>query len=238
MRVVFSGPSLPPCRSDLVWRGPARHGDIARAVADGATHIAFIDGLYDDVASVWHKEILHVLENRVHLVGGGSLGAVRAAECAFFGMIGIGEVFRRYVSGELDDDAAVAQLHAPAELDFQALTEAMVNIDATVDALEASGRLDPAEGRKVRDAAQSIYFKNRTLEKVVEHVERESAPRRRLFELLQSGRVDMKRRDAEAVVTFLASMPASAPELPPWGMARTATWMRSLALLLVKAGGT
>ena len=43
--------------------------------------------------------------------GGGSLGALRAAECAHFGMIGVGEIFTRYMSGDLVDDCAVAQLH-------------------------------------------------------------------------------------------------------------------------------
>src|SRR5436853_151187 len=115
MKIIFAGPSLygfdssaahPGCEP-VENRGPAAQGDIARAVVDGATAIGLVDGRYEDVAAPWHKEILYAIEQGVHVFGAASMGALRAAECAAFGMTGIGAVFERYHSGELTDDAAV-----------------------------------------------------------------------------------------------------------------------------------
>ena len=112
-----------------------------RAVLDGATSIGLVDGRYEDQAAPWHKEILWAIQNGVTVLGGASLGALRAVECAPFGMIGVGEVFRRYASGELIDDSDIAQLHGPAELGSMPLTEAFVNIEATIRRAQSRGRL-------------------------------------------------------------------------------------------------
>ena len=131
----------------FVCRGPARQGDIARAALEGASAIGLVDGLYEDVAAPWHKEILFALAQGVTVLGGASIGALRAAECAAFGMIGVGDIFESYVSGARVDDSDVAQLHAPAELDYAPLTEALVNVEATLAALVAGGRLGSAWAR-------------------------------------------------------------------------------------------
>ena len=64
--------------------------------------IGLVDGRYEDIAAVWHKEILYAIEQGALVFGAASMGALRAAECADFGMIGVGAVFERYRSGELD----------------------------------------------------------------------------------------------------------------------------------------
>jgi hypothetical protein len=125
MKILFAGPSLyrtdwsaGRVRDGVDCRGPAAQGDIARAVVEGAAAIGLVDGRYEDIAAVWHKEILYAIEQGVPVFGAASMGALRAAECADFGMIGLGAVYERYRSGGLADDAAVAQLHAPAELGY------------------------------------------------------------------------------------------------------------------------
>ena len=160
MKALFAGPSLYgdivagriAAAPDVVCRGPAAQGDVAAAVLDGATAIGLVDGRYEDVAAPWHKEILFALSEGVAVYGGGSLGALRAAECAHFGMIGVGEIFARYMSGDLVDDSAVAQLHAPAELDYLPLTEALVNVEATIRRLAARGLIDRRSPRRWRRA--------------------------------------------------------------------------------------
>src|SRR5262245_8912136 len=139
MKVLFAGPScarsLPGLRGipNLILAGPAAYGDVARATLQGAAAIGIVDGRFEDTRAVWHKEILFALSQGVAVAGAASMGALRAAECAWFGMIGIGEVFKRFSSGEFEDDADVAQLHAPAELGYQALTEPLANIVPTLD---------------------------------------------------------------------------------------------------------
>jgi hypothetical protein len=90
--------------------------------------IAIVDGYFEMVPSVWHKEILLALESGVHVFGAASMGALRAAELAPFGMTGVGEIYRWYASGRVEDDDEVAVVHGLEEQNYRELSEAMVNV--------------------------------------------------------------------------------------------------------------
>ena len=93
--VLFVGPSYPPYALEedfgadilaaLDVRGPARAGDVYRAVQDGAQMIGIVDGYFEVVPSIWHKEILFALKIGVHMLGASSMGALRAAEQELLG---------------------------------------------------------------------------------------------------------------------------------------------------------
>ena len=165
MKVLFIGPSIAsvsPDMSGLAVYPPAMQGDIARAVIAGATAIGLVDGYFDAVAAPWHKEILYALDSGVAMLGSSSMGALRAAECAAYGMIPIGGVANAYASGTLDDDAAVALTHGPAELGYPPLTEPMVDVVPTLEKLQALGLMTEVEHHDIRDHAAAIFFKDRT----------------------------------------------------------------------------
>lgn len=211
MKIVFAGPSLHghirggriAASPALICRGPARQGDIRRAVNDGATVIGLIDGRFEDVAAPWHKEILEALSRGIAVYGAASMGALRAAECATFGMVGIGEVYARYASGELVDDDAVAQLHGPEELDYQPLTEALVDIEATLSASRNAGIIDAAEHDELLRVARRLHFKDRTIDHVVAASLLSARRREEVAVPLASRRVDVKARDARELVARL-----------------------------------
>jgi len=236
MKTLFAGPSLYgdivggriAAAPAIVCRGPAAQGDVAAAVLDGATVIGLVDGRYEDVAAPWHKEILFALSEGVAVYGGGSLGALRAAECALFGMIGVGEIFARYMSGDLVDDSAVAQLHAPAELDYMPLTEALVNVEATIRRLAALGSIDAALAAALEAAARALFFKRLTFQALVEHA---GAPAS-LVALLADNRVDRKREDALALVAELQARDDALAAKPAWELARPTAWRRQLERLV------
>ena len=94
--------------------------------------IRTIDGYFDRVPAVWHKEILWAMSRGIHLFGCSSMGALRAAELEAFGMVGVGEVFRMFRDGVLEDDDEVAVIHGPSDAAYVTLTEALVNIRATL----------------------------------------------------------------------------------------------------------
>ncbi|RAS10491.1 TfuA-like protein [Ensifer adhaerens] len=148
MNVVFVGPTLPDARNaadkSVLILPPAVQGDVLRAVEGGATAIGLIDGNFENVAPVWHKEILYALSLGVQVFGAASMGALRAAECAPFGMVGIGEIYRQYAEGARVDDADVALIHGPAELGYLPLTLPLVNVDATLKRLSQTQALAPA----------------------------------------------------------------------------------------------
>ncbi|RUX68847.1 hypothetical protein EN904_03020 [Mesorhizobium sp. M7A.F.Ca.CA.001.07.2.1] len=79
-----------------------------RAVLEGRKVIGLIDGLFESGPAVWHKEILFALDAGCRLLGAASMGALRAAECWQFGMIGIGKSSRI-----ISQDAAVPMPMSP-----------------------------------------------------------------------------------------------------------------------------
>jgi hypothetical protein len=235
MKTLFAGPSLYgdiaggriAAAPGIVCRGPAAQGDVAAAVLDGATAIGLVDGRYEDVAAPWHKEILFALSEGVTVYGGASLGALRAAECTHFGMIGVGEIFARYVSGDLVDDSAVAQLHAPAELDYMPLTEALVNVEATVRRLVMRALIEPALAQALEASARSLFFKRLTYETVIEHA---GTPAETLA-LIANHRIDQKRADARALVARMREHDDVRVARPAWELARPAAWRGQLERL-------
>lgn len=244
MRVVFAGPSLADSgvgRGDprLTFRPPAAQGDIARAVLDGANVIGLIDGVFENVAAVWHKEILYALSAGVQTFGAASMGALRAAECAPFGMVGVGRVFDDYASGRLIDDDAVAQVHGPEELRHMALSEPLVNIEATLDVLLARRLIEPSEDLGLRARARALFFKERTYERLLSLAGLPAARQTEIAKLIALHRKDQKREDAEELVARVAAAP-DARIAPPghWRFAETEIWMRLLDGIARQAGVT
>src|SRR5438270_12966108 len=144
--VIFAGPTLPPharpiSDSRIDWRPPVRQGDVYRAALTRPAVIGIVDGYFEVVPTVWHKEILWAMAQGIHVFGAASIGALRAAELDAFGMHGIGRIYEAYRDGILEDDDEVAVLHGPEELGYSCLTEAMVNIRATLDAAVRNGVL-------------------------------------------------------------------------------------------------
>ncbi len=239
MKVLFAGPSLhgtdwsaarPRELETVECRGPAAQGDIARAVVEGATVIGLVDGRYEDIAAVWHKEILYALSEGVQVFGAASMGALRAAECADFGMIGVGAVFDRYRSGALEDDAAVAQLHAPEELAYLPLTEALVNVEATIERFRKLQAVSESEAARLDAAARALFFKERTYPRIFAEAGLSEGERgKRLTQLIKRCRVDQKRDDALVLFTYLACL-EPARQAPPaeWRLEETRTFRLTL----------
>ena len=238
MKVLFVGPTMfdlvfegrLAVAPDIVCRPPACQGDIARATLEGANVIGLVDGRYEDVAAPWHKEILFALDQGVAVVGAGSLGALRAAECAAFGMIGVGQNYRRYVSGELVDDADVAQLHAPNDLGCFPITEAFVNVEATIEQAKRVGDFTTEEAHALLTIARRIFFKDLTYETLAERFAQTPLGAERALARLVRNRVDIKRADALQLVKAMSALPDVRDQNPrSWTMADSKTWLTLLA---------
>jgi hypothetical protein len=215
MAVIFAGPSLPPPAAPRVagleWRPPVRQGDLYLAALSGPAIIGVIDGYFERVPTVWHKEILWAMAQGIHVYGAASIGALRAAELADFGMKGIGHVYRQFRTGRLMDDDEVAVLHGPEEVDYVQVTEAMVNVRATIERALQLGVVEPALAAALIPIAKSLFYKDRTYEAILKTATGHGlAPEalRRFASWLPGGQVDQKRIDAgemlQAIVAHLA----------------------------------
>lgn len=209
---------------DLVLLPPARQGDLYQVSQQRPDAIGLVDGLFEEALSVWHKEVLWALEQGIPVWGAASMGALRAAELHEFGMRGVGAVFEAYRNGTLLDDGDVAVLHGPVEAGCVAVTEAMVNVMATLDRAVEHGVMDGSEAKTVISEARNIFFKDRTWDAVLERLN--DAVRSRLQRWLPVGYVNQKRLDAIAMIIAMRNHPkhGQAEARPDWRLAHTAAW--------------
>lgn len=226
MKLIFAGPSLHGVDvhvpSDTQLRPPAAKGDIWRAVEEGADIVGLIDGYFETTAAVWHKEILHGLACGVGMFGAASIGALRAAECAAFGMTGIGAIYEAYATGQVEDDSEVALLHAPQELGYAPLSEPLVNVRATIDRLHRASLVDDRQARALIQVASSIFYKERTWKTILAAASLCPDERERIGGLVRTFRVDQKAIDAVALMKAveLADSHRSV-DAPSWDFSHT-----------------
>jgi hypothetical protein len=173
--LVFLGPSLPLKEALALIEAellpPARQGDVYRAVrAYRPQAIGLIDGVFWSAPAVWHREILWALAEGVHVFGAASMGALRAAELAPFGMRGVGRIFEAYrnacwpgLDSPFEDDDEVAMIHAPPEAGSLALSDAMVDLRATLFAAEAAGVISHGSVLALAAAMKRRHFSERSL---------------------------------------------------------------------------
>jgi hypothetical protein len=232
--IIFAGPSLPPRlrpagEPSIEWRPPVRQGEVYRAALTRPTVIGVVDGYFEVVPTVWHKEILWAMAQGIHVFGAASIGALRAAELDVFGMRGIGRIYEAFRDGVLEDDEEVAVLHGPEELGYPPLTEAMVNIRATFAEVARCGVLAPELAVHLTAIAKTLFYKKRTYEAVFAAATASGLPAAALRDVaawLPAGRIDQKRHDAEAMLDAIRAHLAAAPQPlhVSYTLAETVAW--------------
>jgi hypothetical protein len=218
---VFLGPSLPLGEAqrilDAVYLPPVSMGDIYRLMERRPRVIAIIDGLFEQTPAVWHKEILYALSQGVRVLGASSMGALRAAELAAFGMEGVGQVFEAFHRGELEDDDEVAVAHAPAADGFRSVSDAMVNLREGLRQAREAGRISGATHDRLLGAGKSLYYPDRSWPRLFAAAGGLGIPEQELQALrdqIARGRPDVKRSDAVELLQRLAAEQAGPPASP------------------------
>lgn len=213
---IFLGPTLDVEQAKAIYPNalylpPVQCGDILATLRLPITTIAIIDGYFQQTPAVWHKEILFALEQGVTIYGASSMGALRAAELDSYGMIGIGEIYQAYTNGEIKDDDEVAVLHAPDEKNYHVLTDAMVNIRATLIEAEQKAIISKQQQQQLLAQAKQLPYQQRSLWQI--------AANNDLTELShwlkQENIIDQKQLDAIELLNLLAKaeQPHSLPKI-------------------------
>jgi hypothetical protein len=208
--VIFTGPTLSSnegrAELDAEYLPPASEGDVYRAARRRPAMIGIIDGYFERVPSVWHKEILWAMTRGIHVFGSASMGALRAAELTAFGMEGVGAVYEAYRDGVLEDDDEVAVTHLSEEFGFRATSEAMVDIRATIASAVASGVLGNASGMALIAIAKQMFYPDRNYHSICTEAAVSGLPELELlaFKLwLPHGRISQKHSDALAMLRLI-----------------------------------
>src|SRR5271155_2736328 len=165
---VFTGPTVSAAEAsevlDAVYSPPAIQGSVFQAACQRPRVIAIIDGRFESVPSVWHKEILWAMDQGIHVFGSASMGALRAAELAAFGMVGVGKVFASYASGEFEDDDEVAVAHTGGAQGYAAASDAMVNIRATLASAASALVISPESKKILETLAKEMFYPDRSFD--------------------------------------------------------------------------
>ncbi len=238
---VFTGPTISAAAVGkllhAVCMPPARQGDVYRAGSRLKLEaIGIIDGYFQQVPSIWHKEILWAMSKGIRVYGAASMGALRAAELCAFGMRGVGRIFEAYRDGifpgyagePFEDDDEVAVSHGPAAARYAALSESMVNIRATLSAASDNGIVTAATRNALIVAAKSWFYPKRTWGALLTAGREAGLPVgeiRRLEEWLPRGRIDQKNEDAVAMLKAMLDQAAD-PFRVTYDFEHTRMWER------------
>lgn len=235
--LVFAGPTISAAditaKLDAVVLPPVSMGDVYRYGRTRPRAIGIIDGYFEGVPSVWHKEILWAIDQGIAVFGAASMGALRAAELQAFGMRGVGTIFEAFRDGLLEDDDEVAIQHGPAEIGYLPLSEPMVNIRATLEHALREGTIERQVSETLSAMAKASFYPERRWRTLLEHASAEGLNNEALKALeawLPQGRVDQKRLDA---LVMLEAMEALRREGGRQGAAeyrleRTTMWAQAL----------
>ncbi len=215
---LFVGPSLSEKEVAEHWKGleytlqpPARQGDIYLACQKRPSAIGIIDGYFERVPSVWHKEILWAMDQGIQVFGAASMGALRAAELSSYGMQGAGKIFADFKSGELEDDDEVSIIHGPQEEGYESYSQAMVNIRATFQYAKTSGIINSACRDSLLAYAKQLHYSQRNYDTVIngEHPEgvpilSQSETREKLKQFVDLHSINQKYEDALALLALMS----------------------------------
>jgi hypothetical protein len=185
--VIYVGPSLAHEKArtvlDADYRPPVKRGDLL-ALPPEVDTVGIIDGVLLTDAAVGHREILSLLRRGVKVYGGGSMGALRAAELSDLGMIGVGRIYEEYASGRVNGDDEVVLAYDPFSL--QALSEPLINLRLNLEAAVAQRVIGREGAEGILDELKRTYY-----------------PKRSYDSLYQFAKMKLKKEGVEALLNFL-----------------------------------
>jgi hypothetical protein len=229
----LAGPTISPAEGrgelDAVYLPPAAEGDVYRVTLRDPQAIGIIDGYFQSVPTVRHKEILWAMSRGIHVFGSASIGALRAAELAAFGMEGVGTIFELYRDGILEDDDEVAIAHGPAETGFRAASEAMVNIRQTLQKAELIEIISTKSRTILEGIGKKLFYPDRNYGVLLGSAVDSGIPEielARFRQWLPEGRVNQKREDALTMLRLMGRRLAEGldPKAVSYSFQHTVMW--------------
>lgn len=245
--IIFTGPSISPQDArqhlDATYLPPVKYGDVYQICElYQPQFIGIIDGYFNQVPAVWHKEILWAIHQGVAVFGAASMGALRAAELDQFGMLGCGKIYDAYHKGILppyndevfEDDDEVAIVHGPAELGYLAISDAMVNIRFSFAKATQQKIIDQQTCYQLSQIAKSLFYADRQYSTILDIAVQQGVPKALIASLadwLKSNAVDQKKLDA---ITLLEAIndhqlnPSAQPKHKNTAFQHTAQWQAAI----------
>jgi TfuA protein len=219
--IIFIGPSLNHEKARKIfqadYRAPAKKGDLimlltstfsnSREVPNLTNFVGLVDGLFLQDYPPTPIEVYQLLSNKnFHVVGGASIGALRAIELEKFGMVGIGKIFELFRNGATDaDDEVAVTFQQEAGGDIQ--SEAMIDIRFNLFVAYRKKIITERVKRAIAKTAKSIYFPYRNYTHILEQTRLKfpelSTQLDSYSAYINENRLSLKEQDAIKVVEYI-----------------------------------
>lgn len=169
--LVFTGPSLDyetirEVLPEAIILPPARQGDVISNLMEyEPSHVLLLEGTFHQSLSVWHKELAWsmLIPGVKGVYGAASMGALRAADLADFGMIGSGQIFNWYYEGVTFDESEVSAVYTEGpNQTYRSHTVPLCNVRGALLKAMEERMISPDEAEKIFDAARAIHWTERT----------------------------------------------------------------------------
>ena len=205
--IIFTGPSLSwsevaSIDQRLNCCPPAVRGDISKKAKTGTKIIGLIDGVFFNRAAVSHREIIGAMKSGATIVGGSSMGALRASELDSFGMIGVGKIYSCFKEGVIEADDEVAVAYNP--ITYEPVSDPLVNIRVGLRSLVDASIVNSDTGNALLKLAKNFFYVERSFTSLLKSAEFKglinSDDRNRIETFLANFDYDLKKRDAKLVV--------------------------------------
>jgi hypothetical protein len=219
--IIFIGPSLSQQKArkilDADYRGPAKKGDLLILSAsafinlkdqpNAINFVGLIDGLFLQDYPPTPIEVFQLLSNKnFHVVGGASIGALRAVELEKFGMVGIGKVFELFKNGVTNADDEVAVTFHPGD-GGSIQSEAMIDIRFNLFIAYKKNIITECTKCIIAKTAKTIYFPYRNYSNVIEQTRTKFPELSRELDSFSSyinhHRLSLKEYDAIKVIKYI-----------------------------------
>lgn len=208
--VIFTGLSLSFDDAEKIldaeYLPPVKRGDIDNLldIRDDIEIIGIIDGVFHQSPAVSHKEILRALKMGITVVGGSSMGALRACELYPYGMIGVGSIFEDYKNGVIESDDDVAVALNPETL--EQMSESLINMRYNFTDAVNKGIINEEELDDLLKVAKETYYPKRSFNYVIKKSSLNDEKITALINYVDDNKYDIKTQDAQKVIEYIKKL--------------------------------
>lgn len=191
---------------DAEYLPPVKRGDIYELLEkrDDIEIIGIIDGVFHQSPAVAHKEILEALKQNITVVGGSSMGALRACELYPFGMIGVGNIFEDYKNGVIESDDDVAVSFNPET--YEQMSESWINMKYNFEFAVEDNIITQSQCNELLKIAKDTYYPKRSFNYVIKKSSLNDNEKTELINYIHSKQFDIKNQDAKKVIEYIKNL--------------------------------
>lgn len=191
---------------DAEYLPPVKRGDIYELLEkrDDIEIIGIIDGVFHQSPAVAHKEILEALKQNITVVGGSSMGALRACELYPFGMIGVGNIFEDYKNGVIESDDDVAVSLNPET--YEQMSESWINMKYNFEFAVEDNIITQSQCNELLKIAKDTYYPKRSFNYVIKKSSLNDNEKTELINYIHSKQFDIKNQDAKKVIEYIKQL--------------------------------